>query len=258
LRMLFPLIVSLLLGSASCWTKVRDERLPGELRVVNEGLAHDDTHWILSNKHFLYRATVGPITIEQKNYDAVPEDMRAIGCDHIGDIDVLNGIIYGGIEGCGDGKGVLAAWNASDLQIIRHSTTLMKGMPWVAIDPDTTEVYSAVWNDCCSLQVYDLTTFEFKRVVTVGNDTVHLPGEIQGGAFYEGELYLAVNGDDAIWKVNIATGELSFVLSDLYDHHEYEMEGLDFWDLRDKNHGVMHMYGNFMQAIEKCIRSYDP
>jgi len=255
--MFVSLLFFSLLTSVTCWTKVRDERLPGELRFVNEGLAHDDTHWILSNKHFLYKATVGPIQIVLANHDAVTPDMRATGCDHIGDIDVLDGIIYGGIEGCAGG-GVLATWNSTDLQMIRHTTTTQKDMPWVAIDPTSKYIYSAVWNDCCNLQVYDMNTFDFIKSVAVGNDTVHLPGEIQGGAFYDGELYLAVNGDDGIWKVNIATGELSFVLSDVYNHHEYEMEGLDFWDLREQKHGVMHMYGNFMQAVEKCIRSYDP
>jgi hypothetical protein len=36
------------------------------------------------------------------------------------------------------------------------------------------------------------------------------------------------------------------------------MEGLTFWDLRDQNLGVMHMFGNFMQLKEKCLRSYSP
>lgn len=171
----------------------------------------------------MYKTSIGPIKIELANYNAIPEDMRALGCDHIGDIDVYDGIIYGGIEGCEDGKGVLATWNTTDLQMLRHTKTTMKGMPWVAIEPSTTNIYSAVWNDCCSLQVYDMQTFEYIKTVTVGNETVHLPGEIQGGAFYEGELYLAVNGDDGIWKVNVTTGDLWFVLSDEYKHHEYEV-----------------------------------
>lgn len=31
------------LSEASAWTKVHDERLPGELRVVNEGLTHGES-----------------------------------------------------------------------------------------------------------------------------------------------------------------------------------------------------------------------
>jgi hypothetical protein len=35
------------------------------------------------------------------------------------------------------------------------------------------------------------------------------------------------------------------------------MEGITFWDLRDKGLGVMHLFGNFMQAKEKAIHNYD-
>lgn len=88
-----------------------------------------------------------------------------------------------------------------------------------------------------------------------------LPKEIQGGAFYKGSLYLASNLEDAVWKVvvwcdifslskltalrrgqvDISSGALTKELSDSYNHHDYEMEGLDFWDLTDKGLGVMHM-----------------
>lgn len=43
----------------------------------------------------------------------------------------------------------------------------------------------------------------------------------------------------------------------MYPNHEYEMEGLDFWDLTDRGLGVMHMYGNFMQVKEKAIHHYE-
>lgn len=62
-----------------------------------------------------------------------------------------------------------------------------------------------------------------------------------GGAFYEGDLYIATNIDDGVWKVNVTSGEVTNVLFDTYKHHEYEMEGLSFWDLTSIGYGVMHM-----------------
>ena len=38
-----------------------------------------------------------------------------------------------------------------------------------------------------------------------------------------GDLYIATNIDSAVWKVDMTTGELSFVLSDSYAHHDYEV-----------------------------------
>lgn len=92
-----------------------------------------------------------------------------------------------------------------------------------------------------------------------------LPGEIQGGAVNPAEpgfIYLSINANCSIYKMDLNTGEVRFVLSDDYAHrpHEYEMEGITFWDLRDHtpNFGVMHFFGNFMTVKEKGIRSYTP
>ena len=43
------------------------------------------------------------------------------------------------------------------------------------------------------------------------------------GAFYKESLYLCTNTNDGIWKVNITTGEIEYVLSDVYPLHEYEV-----------------------------------
>lgn len=180
-----------------------------------------------------------------------------MGYDHIGDIDVdiPQGLLYGGMEG--GPSGVLGIWNTTDLSFIRYEMTDQKGMPWVALDPSSGYLYSAVWNDCCTLQIYDSKTLSKVGTMTITGDT-KLPPEIQGGAFYQNDLYVATNQDDGIWKIDMKSGTVSFVLSDSYRNHEYEMEGLTFWDLSDDKLGVMHMYGNFMQAREKCIRSYSP
>ena len=85
---------------------------------------------------------------------------------------------------------------------------------------------------------------------------VILPKEIQGGAFYKNSLYLVSNIEDNVYKLNISSGELTLVLSDTYRKHDYEMEGLDFWDLTPQGMGEMHMFGNFMQAKEKALHNY--
>ena len=127
-------------------------------------------------------------------------------------------------------------------------------MPWVAANPDTRQLYSAVWGDCCNFQIYDLDTFEFAGTLNV---PAGLPKEIQGGAFFEGSLYVTSNLNVSVWKVDVTTGDLEFVLSDDYiDNHIYEMEGLDFWDLENIGAGTMHMYGNFMKVLEKGVRNF--
>jgi hypothetical protein len=112
------------------WVKTRKEiRLALGLRTLNEGIAHTDSSWILSNQHFLLRTTVSPVTVEVANYHAIPDELRDLGYNHIGDIDCVGGIVYGGMEG-GAGGGILAAWNASDLTLLRYAYTQQSGMPW--------------------------------------------------------------------------------------------------------------------------------
>lgn len=81
----------LLAHSAFAWTQVRDLRLPGELRIANEGLSHDDEYWYISNAHVLFKTTVSPIEIVLQNYHAIPEELGKRRYDHIGDIDVFEG-----------------------------------------------------------------------------------------------------------------------------------------------------------------------
>ena len=47
-------------------------------------------------------------------------------------------------------------------------------------------------------------------------------------------LYLAVNGNCSVYRLDVRSGEVALVLSDTYARrpHEYEMEGITFWDLR--------------------------
>lgn len=72
----------------------------------------------------------------------------------------FKGIIYGGFESSTESIGILARWNATDLTLIGYTEITQNGMPWVAIDPSTRLLYSAVWNDYLSLQVYNVDTFE--------------------------------------------------------------------------------------------------
>lgn len=89
-----------------------------------------------------------------------------------------------------------------------------------------------MWNDCCQLQVYNLDTFAFVESLTI---TPGLPGEIQGGAFYRGDLYICTNAQDGIWKIDLTKKTSEFVLSDAYDNHEYEVNFKLIFKLEDND-----------------------
>jgi hypothetical protein len=110
---IFPLFLSSSVTVAGEWVKLRkDTRLPLELRVVNEGLAHgrdysecsppqpypmsiyllltlisvDDSHWYLSNQHFLYQTSIDPANITNVNHQAIPPELSELSYNHIGEI----------------------------------------------------------------------------------------------------------------------------------------------------------------------------
>ena len=216
----------------------------------------DASHWIISNQHFLYSTSVQPLRIETVNHHAIPDYLTTRGYNHIGDIDCFEDIIYGGIEG-GDSSGYLAKWNATDLTFLSATETELHGVPWVAVDYDQREIYAANWNDCCEFSIYSIDDFPFLRTLTVSN----MPAEIQGSAFYQGDLYVSSNINVSVHKIDVTTGETTFVLSDDYiEKHLYEMEGLTFWDLEERQQGpglgTMHLFGNFMEVKEKAIRNF--
>jgi hypothetical protein len=71
-----------------------------------------------------------PIEIEASNHHAIPDELTKLRYNHIGDIDHDQGIVYGGMETSGDDAGILGAWNATDLSIIKYVYTEQKGLPW--------------------------------------------------------------------------------------------------------------------------------
>jgi hypothetical protein len=100
----------------------------------------------------------------------------AMGYDHIGDIDIIDGIIYSGIEGKKAGQNaLLAKWNSTDLSFITFSTTDTDSLPWVAVEPKTKIIYSAYWNDRYAFQMFDIETFEHIGEFRIA-ENVTLPG----------------------------------------------------------------------------------
>lgn len=135
LCVIFAVLASANAADTDQWTKIKNDiRMPLELRVVNEGLAHDDKSWFMSNQHFLYRTSLYPITIEVANHHAIPDELTKLRYNHIGDIDHDQGIVYGGMETSDSDVGILGAWNATDLSIIKYVYTEQEGMPWLVLD----------------------------------------------------------------------------------------------------------------------------
>ena len=265
LVILLSILAVLSYSSEEIWTRGKNINFPTEMRIVNEGVSHDDKYLYFSNQHLLYRTTINPIEVLETK-EGIPLELLKEEYNHIGDFDVdsNNGIMYIGIEKSGhQPNGIIAALNTSDFSMIRYKVTTQQGMPWVAVDYNNKLVYSAVWN-ADQLQVYDLDTFDFVKQVDLipFDQAIGTPKEIQGAAFYQSYLYITSNTNCSVWKVDVNTGVTTFVLSDEYnrDKLQMEMEGITFFEneeLQSNGYGLMMIYGNFM-SFRKSLHTFIP
>ncbi len=166
-----------------------------------------------------------------RRYDAIPPDLVDTGHNHIGDIDVHDGILYAPIE---DGPGYLSPWialyRADDLSWTGQSFELpheylTEGVPWVAIDGPRGVAYTAEWNDTTRLNVHRLSDFELIRTVPLDKTVPR----IQGAKIFRGSLYIARDngGEKSIEAIDPETGHVTH----LFDRNlgkDYETEGIAF------------------------------
>jgi hypothetical protein len=114
------------------------------------------------------------------NHNAIPPELQELSYNHIGDIDVMDGLIYGGLEDRNDGNGVLAAWDIETLTMVRYRVTEQDDFPWVAVEPETKNLWSSSWvksllstssnyfqNDCCTFNIWDPSTFELVSLLRI-------------------------------------------------------------------------------------------
>jgi hypothetical protein len=238
-------------------------KMPGELRLASEGLTHDKDGYIyLNSKRELWKCELGSnkeLAIVSKNTAIIPKELQEKGYNHVGDIDLADGIIYAGFEWSASSPGVLASINSTTLEVINYKVTDQEGMPWVAYSQG--KLFSTAWDDTEKLNVYSAD--DFSLIGTVEPSQGHkLPQEIQGAAFWssdEDAIYLAVNGPDVFRFSLTEPRDVVQVLVDMeYKHHVYEMEGITFFDLENTGCGTLHVYGNYETLLEKSIHNFSP
>lgn len=244
-------------AAEDAWTLTAPLKMPGELRVANEGLTNDGTHMYLNSKDLIFKCEIdsaGKQLKVVKQEKLIPDRLRSEGYNHVGDIDYNNGVIYAGLEWSSTSPGILASYDATSLQMLNYTVTEQQGMPWVAVSVDGTKLYSTHWNEKTFINVYSSSDFSFLSTIKAD-----LPGEVQGAAFWEKEprfLYTLSNGP-YVHRVDTDTGDVEFVLKDdEYKHHVYEAEGITFMDLDGVGMGSLHIYGNFETIEEKSVHNF--
>jgi hypothetical protein len=229
---------------ATSWEEVGHETFKPRGLQRSQGVTTDGTDWFFSwqggisrtDDHYLERA-ITPIPPELLVDDPYinPDGTNHIGQNHIGDLDVYNGIVYAPIED-GDENLEVITINDPDFQrpyiVLFDAETLLytgvkyqlpldihrDGVPWVAVNGPANEVYTAEWNNPTDrIFVWDLQ-LRFKRFIDLQYPAELGPGfrlnRIQGAKVLGGKLYASRDDEgNSVFTIDIATGAVRKLFS---------------------------------------------
>lgn len=240
------------------WTLVGTDTftLPFGL-VRSQGVTSDGDGWVFSWQGGVSRTddryvttainTLPPdVAVDQPSVDPA-SGHNHVGGNHIGDVDVHDGLLYAPVEDGGQNVGVtdlndpeyqrpfIALYDAKTLTYTGRKYPLplelqAAGVPWVAVDHRTGEVYTDEWDmPHDRLNVYG-PDFRFRRFVDL-----HYPDALGAGfhlsriqgAKIVGDTMYATRDDDAktVFAIDLRDGEVSRLFS-LNPTVPAELEGL--------------------------------
>lgn len=212
--------------------------------------------WITSWQYGLGRTTEDFTTLQTTGgvdlstgqlIDGIPAELAALGFDHIGDIDVYNGVIYASLDSeAGDYQnGHIALFSATDLSYLgvlqpmvgSESNPHNDVASWVAVDGSAGLAYGKEWKSGNTINVYYLDTMEFKETLTMDMALRN----IQGAKILGDTMYLAAHDSTkSVYSLDLLTGHVTelFQLPTLANAFN-ETEGIA---LRQLDDGTVEMW----------------
>lgn len=209
-----------------------EQPLPG---YPNQGIARVRDGWILSSTNALSRVdeqfqeVAGTPT-------AVPPEWEARGYNHVGDIDVVGGVIYAPFEQPDNslGEQAMARFDARTLAFLDATPVRQHHASFVTVDPKTMIAYSTDQFGDDRVVRYDVRK-GWKRLKPLRMR--RFVDRIQGADVANGALWLST--DDAtngLYRVDLESGRLTELGN--AGHVDGEGEGIDATALPT---GLLHM-----------------
>ncbi len=187
---------------------------------ASQGVTTDGESFYFSCKFGLIKTKSDYKTVLARNADAIPQELQALGVSHIGGVSYYQGRLYCAAE---DSKvfehPYVLVFDVETLQYTGECFEMeperhVKGLPWVAVDPDSGILYCAARDHATELMRYDLKNGRYlDSLPLVNDDPDFCLHKIQGSEILDGVLYTAANDDgQSIGRVNLATGRAQIIL----------------------------------------------
>lgn len=175
----------------------------------NQGVAHASDGWIFSGTKALARVDTR-LRVVTENADPIPPEWAAKGYDHVGDVDVANGVLYAPFEqpDFNASHQATARYDPTTLQFIDAVELPQHENSFVAVDGRTMTAYSMDHFDGDNLLRYQLpawTPLPPLRMSTLLHHT-------QGGAVARGAVWISTSDDgNHVYRVDVASGHVERV-----------------------------------------------
>jgi len=177
----------------------------------NQGVAHWGGGWILSGTNDLSRVDTKLKAIAE-NTSPIPSEWAAKGYNHVGDVDLANGIIYAPFEqpDYNLGRQATARYDLATLSFVDAVELPQHENSFVAVDGSTMTAYTMDHFDGESLLRYQLPAWTPLPPLRMST-TLH---KTQGGAVARGAVWISTSDDgNHVYRVDIGTGRVSTVAS---------------------------------------------
>jgi hypothetical protein len=167
---------------------------------------------------------------------AIPDEWAAQGYDHIGDIDVADGVLYAPFEREDKevGEQAMARYDAETLSFIDAFPVPQHHASFVTVDPESEIAYSQDQFGGDTLLRYDISGDGWTPLEPLQLST--FVDRVQGADFADGAIYLSADdATDGVYRVAVDTGEVTDLGS--LGHIDGEAEGIEYAETSD---GSLH------------------
>lgn len=185
-----------------------------DYQVTSQGVTNDGEYFYFSGNKHLGKADMESGEISLISIDAIPDELKDKGCNHIGGLSYYNGYVYAAVE---DGPNYLNSfivlYDADTLEYSGKYYALphelhIEGVPWCAVDVERNYLYTAEWTNATVLNVFSLDDMSLVKTVALSEPI----DRIQGAEMFGGKLYMSCDEENdmkRIFTLDVETGEVA-------------------------------------------------
>jgi len=210
-------------ASTSSWraTLTREVEVGPRYR---QGLARIEGGWIFSFNDGLYRTDENDLETAALA-PAIPDAWKARGYNHIGDIDVVDGVLYAPLEqpDYEEGRQAMLLYDAATLAFQSGFEVAQHENSFVTLDPATRIAYSLDRFGGDALLRYDVAAgWKLLEPLRMSK----FVDKVQGADVAEGAIWLASDDErKGLYRVDLSSGRVDELGS--LGHLDGEAEGID-------------------------------